>query len=130
MDFIKNIQNYYDQELITFIFQKLDNLSHFKWCISISYLIVQLPGPKMWLILGVSLTHFVESRYLFFLEAEIVDNIFQWDVLKNMLQVKSYDGMFQAIRVLTVQKILKIRILSQNSWKMKILSRFLLHALI
>ena len=27
---------------------------------------------------------------------------------------KSYDGMFQAIRALTVQKILKIRILSQK----------------
>ena len=40
-------------------------------------LIVQMPGPKKWLILGVSLTHLVESRYLFFLEVEIVDNIFQ-----------------------------------------------------
>ena len=35
------------------------------------------------LILGVSLTHLVESRDLFFLEAEIVDNIFQWNVLRN-----------------------------------------------
>ena len=43
----------------------------------------QVPGPKKWLILGVSLTHLVESRNLFFLEAEIVDNIFQWDVLKK-----------------------------------------------
>ena len=72
----------------------------------------------------------MESRDLFFLEAEIVDNIFQWDALKNMRQVKSYDGMFHAIRALTVQKSLKIRISSQNYWKTKILSRFLLHALI
>ena len=42
-----------------------------------------------------------------FLEAEIVDNSFQWDVLKNMRQIKSYVDMFQA-----VQKILKIRILT------------------
>ena len=38
--------------------------------------IVQVPGPKKWIILGVSLTHLVESRDLFFLEAEVVDNIF------------------------------------------------------
>ena len=49
-------------------------------------------------------THLVESRDLLFLEAEIVDNIFQWDVLKNKRQIKSYDDMFQAIRPLTVQK--------------------------
>ena len=35
-----------------------------------------MPGAKKWLILGVSLTHLVESRDLLFLEAEIVDNIF------------------------------------------------------
>ena len=69
---------------------------------------------KKWLILGVSLTHLVESRDLFFLEAEIVDNIFQWDVLTNMRQIKSYGDMFQTIRALTVQNILKIRILSQK----------------
>ena len=51
---------------------------------------------------------------MFFLGAETVDNIFQWDVLKNMLQIKSYDDMFQAIRALTVQNILKIRISSQK----------------
>ena len=50
------------------------------------------------------MTHSVKSRDLFFLEAEIVDNIFQWDVLKNMRQIKSYDDMFPAIRALTVQK--------------------------
>ena len=77
-------------------------------------IIVQVPGPKKWLILGVRLTHSVESRDLLFFEAEIVDNIFRWDVLKNMRQIKSYDDMFQAIRALTVQKILKIRILSQK----------------
>ena len=33
----KNIQNSYDQELIRFIFQKLDNLSDVKWYISIIY---------------------------------------------------------------------------------------------
>ena len=49
----------------------------------------------------------MESRDLFFLEVEIVDNICQWDVLKHR-QVKSYDDMFQAIRALIVQKILKI----------------------
>ena len=60
------------------------------------------------------MTHLVESRDPFFLEAEMVDNIFQWDVLKNMPRIKSYDDMFQAVRALTVQKILKIRILSQK----------------
>ena len=64
-----------------------------------------MPGP--WVILGVSLTHLVKSRDLCFLEAEIVDNIFQWDVLKNLRQIKSYDYMFQAIRALTVQKLSK-----------------------
>ena len=38
--------------------------------------------------LGVSLTHLAKSRDLSFLEAEIVDNIFQWDVLKNMRHIK------------------------------------------
>ena len=73
-----------------------------------------VPRPKKWLILGVSLAHLVESRDLFFLETEIVDNIFQWDVPKNMPQIKSYDDMIQAIRASTVQKILKIRILSKK----------------
>ena len=49
-----------------------------------------------------------------FLEAEIIDNIFQCDVLKNMRQIKCYDDMFQAMKALTVQKILKIRILSKK----------------
>ena len=57
---------------------------------------------KKWLILGVSLTHLVESRDLFLLEADIVDNIFQWDVLKNMWQIKCYNDMFHAIRALIV----------------------------
>ena len=43
---------------------------------------------------------------------------------------KSYDDMFQAIRAVTVQKILKKRILSKNSCKMKALSHFLSNALI
>ena len=47
-----------------------------------------------------------------------------------MHQIKSYDGMFQAIRVLSIQEILKIRILTQNSCKMKAFSRFLSNALI
>ena len=64
--------------------------------------------------LGVSLTHLVESRDTFFLEAEIVGNIFQGDALKNIRQIKSYNDMFQAIRALTAQKILKIRILSKK----------------
>ena len=46
----------------------------------------------------------VESRELFFLEAEIADNTFLLDVLRNMRQIKSYDDMFQVIRALTVQK--------------------------
>ena len=73
----------------------------------ISHNLVQVPGPKKWLILGVSLTHFEEGRDLFFLEAEIVDKVFQWDVLKNIQQIKSYDEMFQATEALTVQKFLK-----------------------
>ena len=73
------------------------------------------------------MTHLVESRDLFFLEAEIVDTIFQWDVLKNMLQIKSYDDMFQAIRALTVQKILKI---SQKFFENESFSRFRSNALI
>ena len=73
-----------------------------------------MPGPKKWVILGVSLIHLVESRDLFFLEAEIVDNIFQLDILKNMRQIKSYTKMFQAIRSFTIKKILKIRISSQK----------------
>ena len=76
--------------------------------------IVQVPGPKKWLISGVSLTYLVESRDLYFLEAETVDNIFQWHVLKNIRQIECYDDMFQVIRVLTVQKILKIRISSKK----------------
>ena len=70
------------------------------------------PGAKTkkWLVLGISLTHLAERRDLFFLQAEIVGNIFQWDVLRNMGQIKSYDGMFHALRALTVHKILKIGI--------------------
>ena len=60
------------------------------------------------------MTHLVESRDLFFLSGS-----------RNSLQQKSYDDMFQAIRALNVQKVLKIRILSQNSCKMKPFSRFL-----
>ena len=76
--------------------------------------IVQVPGPKKWLILGVSFTHLVKSRDLFFLEAELADNILQWNVLKNMRQMKSYDEMFQAIKALTVHVILKTIILSEE----------------
>ena len=68
---------------------------------------------------------FSRSKDLFFLETEIVDNIFQWDVLENMRQIKSYDDMFQAIRALTVQKILKIRISSKNFLRNESFSRFL-----
>ena len=59
-----------------------------------------------------SLSHLVESGELFILEAEIIGNISQSDVLKNMRQMKSYNDMFQAIRALTVQNILKITISS------------------
>ena len=89
-----------------------------------------MPGPEKWLILGVCFPHLVESRDLFFLEADIVDNVFQWDVLKNMRQIKSYDDMFQAIRTLTVQKILKIRISRQNFLQNEGFSSFLSNALI
>ena len=47
-----------------------------------------------------------------------------------MRQIKSYDDMFQAVRVLSVQKILKIRMLNKNSCKMKDFPRFLSNALI
>ena len=47
-----------------------------------------------------------------------------------MWQIKSYNDMFQAIRALTVQNIIKIRILSPNSSKMKAFSRFVSNALI
>ena len=70
------------------------------------------PGAstKKWLILGVSLTHLAESRDTFFVQAETVDNIFQWDVLKNMRQMKRYDDMFQATGALIVHKLLNVRI--------------------
>ena len=86
-------------------------------------------GPKKWL-LGVSLTHLVENRGLFLLEADTVDSNFQWDVLKNMRQMRSYDDMFQAIRALTVQKILKIRVLRQKFLQNESFFSFLSHALI
>ena len=53
-----------------------------------SSFVVQVPGPKKWLILGIGLIHLVERRYLFLLEAEVAENIFQLDVLKNMRQIK------------------------------------------
>ena len=84
----------------------------FKYIFSQICRIVQVPGPKKWLISGVSLTHLVENKDLRFLEAEKVDNIFQLDVLKNMRRIKSYAEMFQDIKGLTMQKILKIRISS------------------
>ena len=54
-----------------------------------------------------------------FLEAGIVDNILLWDVLKNIQQIKSYNGTLQALRALTVHKTLKIRILLKKFFKMK-----------
>ena len=88
------------------------------------------PGAriKKWLTLGVNLTHLIESRYLFFLKSEVVDNIFQWEVLKIRWQIKV--GMFQSIRALTVHKILKTRISSKNSCKMTAFSCLLSNALI
>ena len=87
----------------------------------VAYFKNQVPGPKSGLIiLRVSLTHLVESRELFFLK----HNIFQWDVLKNMGHIKSYDDMFQIIRALTVQKILKKRILSQKFLQNEIFPSF------
>ena len=64
-------------------------------------------------ILGVSLTHLVESRYQFFLDAEIIDNIFQWDVLK-LVADKSYGDIFQTMRAFNVCKILNTKILSKK----------------
>ena len=46
-----------------------------------------MPEPKMWPTLGVSPTDLVERRHLFFFEAEVLDNIFQFDVLKNIKYV-------------------------------------------
>ena len=89
-----------------------------------------MPGPKRWLSLEVSFSHLVQSRDLFFLEAEIVDNIFQWDELKNMRQIKSYDDMFRAIRAVIIQKILKIRISSTKFLQNESFPRFLSDALI
>ena len=58
---------------------------------------------KKWLILGATLTHLLrKQRPVFSLEEKIVDNIFQWDLLKIMPQIKSYDDLFQAIRTLTI----------------------------
>ena len=87
-------------------------------------------GPKKRLILGVSFTHLVERKDPFFLEAQKVDNIFQWDLLKFMQQIESYDGMFQAIRALTIHKILKTRILSKRFLQNESLSPLLSNALI
>ena len=70
-----------------------------------------MPGPKRWLIFGVSLISLVESSDLFFLEARIID---QWDKLKNMWQIRSYDDMFLAFNGFDHSKILKIRILSKK----------------
>ena len=58
-----------------------------------SIILVQVPGPEKEFISGVSLIHSSESRCLSFLEAGKVNNIFQWDVLKNRRQIKSYDDM-------------------------------------
>ena len=85
---------------------------------------------KKWLISRPSLTHLVESRDLFFLEAKLVDNIFEWDILKNMWQIKNYDDMFQAIRALIVKKILEIRIFSKKFLQNGSFSRFLSNVLI
>ena len=92
--------------------------------------LVQVPGPKKSLILGVSFTHLVESRDLIFLEAEIVNNIFQSDVLKNVRQIKGYDEMFQAIiKGFHCSKHSQNKNLSQNSCQ-SILSFFSSNALI
>ena len=39
---------------------------HQRQDLGISHNLVHVPGPKKWLILGVSLTHLVEGRDLFF----------------------------------------------------------------
>ena len=68
-------------------------------------MIVQVPGPSKWFILGVSLTHLVESRDRF-LKVEIVHNIFQWDILKNMWEIKNYDP----LRILNVDYAFKLHL--------------------
>ena len=45
-----------------------------------------------------------KQRPIFFLKQKYLRNSFQWDVLKNMRQIKSYDDIFQAIRALAVHK--------------------------
>ena len=67
----------------------IQTLEHTNWYFQGMVAVIATHGSpgaktKKWRILGVSLAHLVESRDLFFLEAEIVDNIFQCDVLKNM----------------------------------------------
>ena len=89
-----------------------------------------LVKTKKWLILGGSLTHLVGRRDLLFLEAEKADNIFQWDVIKYMWQMKSCHGMFQDIKAFTGNRILKTRISSRKSLQNKSFSRLLSNALI
>ena len=86
-----------------------------------------MPGTKMWLILGVSLTHLVKNRDLFLLEVEIVDNI-SMECIKNMRHINLWwhvldDKGFDS-------KILNTRIVSHNSCNMKAFSCFLSNALI
>ena len=83
-------------------------------------LLIQVPGPKKWLILGVNLTHLVESRDLFFLEADSWQH-FSMGCTEKYAADKSYDDLFQAIRALTVQKILKSKNLKSEifpKWKL------------
>ena len=88
------------------------------------YYLVQVPGSKKWRIFGVGLTHLVESGEMtFFLEVDIVGNIFQWDILKTLQQL-NYDGIFLGIRPLTVHAILKTRPFVEKSFKTKALLLF------
>ena len=61
--------------------------------------VISSPGArtKRVAILGVGLTHLVESKDLLFLEAEAVENISQWDVLKNSCKMKALSRFFQML---------------------------------
>ena len=69
---------------------------------------------------------------LFFLEAKMLESIFNgmfFKVCSNYAENISFDCMFQAVRALTVRKILKTRILSQNCFKIKAFPCFVSNAL-
>ena len=55
----------------------------FCWGVELKIL-VHVPGPKSGLFWSKVVSHLVESRDPYCLEAEVVDNVFQWDVLTDV----------------------------------------------